>query len=98
KFEALARKFAVHERIKMELNQRRSAAVEDVDRGARARIDLEQEGVFAIHQKIGRAQALQLELSGEALHRGCHRTTERRGQRSRTHCAAIPPWASRGRR
>ena len=41
------------------------AAVENVERGAGTRIDLEQQRVVAIHQKVGRGEAHDREGPGD---------------------------------
>jgi hypothetical protein len=49
----------------MQPQQRLGGAVEDVERGAGAWVDFEQECFFAIHQEVGRGEPDDLEASSD---------------------------------
>ena len=53
------------DRFEMQPHQGFGAAVENVERGAGTRIDLEQQRVVAIHQKVGRGEAHDREGPGD---------------------------------
>jgi hypothetical protein len=69
--------------------KRRCAAIEQVERGAGARVDLEQKDILASHQKIGRGEPFDLEAWDEAHDGGGHPLRRRRRDIGRTHGAAI---------
>lgn len=81
----------------MQPQQRRPPAVENIQRGSRPWIDLEQECLFARHQEIRRGDSLEGECPAHPLDRRCYLPRGRGGEGCGAHRAAIAPEISPGR-
>ena len=91
--ERARRQFALPRRFDMEGKQRPLAAIEDVERGARTRIDLKQERHFAAEEKVGGGKPFNRISAREFLDGRGHVSRERKREVCRTHRSAIAPRA-----
>ena len=97
-FQPVWRQLPLAHRLDVKAKKRRCAAVENVERGAGARVDLEQKSLSVPHHEIGGGEPLDLEGPGYPHDGGCHAPRTRGGKSGRTHRSAIAPQALRGRR
>ena len=91
--ERARRQFAFPRRLDMEGKQRPPAAIEDIERGARTRIDLEQERHVVAEEKVGGGKPLDRISAREFLDGRGHVSRERKREVCRTHRSAIAPRA-----
>ena len=77
---------------KVEAKQGFRLAVENIERGAWPRVDLEEPGLLAIDQEIGAAEALEAECRGHLLDLLRETRLQLRGKLGRLHRAAIAPF------
>ena len=91
--ERARRQFAFPCRFDMEGEQRPPAAIEDIERGTRTRIDLKQERRFVAEEKVGGGKPFDRISAREFLDGRGHLSRERRREACRTRRSAIAPRA-----
>src|SRR5262245_43963952 len=77
----------------MERKQGPPGTIEDIERRTRTRIDLEQERLFAVEEKVGGGKSLDRIDAREFFDRRRHLSRERRRKVCRAHRSAIAPRA-----